>query len=346
MQLEAGSGRRIGSTRLPAVRKFSPGPLRYKVEQLPDQEADPLEAGVGELPPLDWRGKPVDSLRSLLSDYAPLMNEKDAFAWLLFVVALCGINFPLTKYVGEFFDGPTLLTARFAIAAVCFSPWFRDIKNSAIPAGVETGMWLSAGYIAQAECLMGGTNSGVASFFASMSCVLCPFFERVVGVKLSWRAWAAAATGLLSAFVLELGPGILDGNSGVGDAAMPTVSDLVGLLQPAFFGLYLFRTERAMQRIGEAEAMPLTAIQVLVTAVICGAWGSSQALAGGLPAFGKIEGVSLEGLRDLSGLEDKLPAILGLLWMGVLPSGLSLALETVIVHKLSSSVTVTTPPAS
>jgi hypothetical protein len=42
----------------------------------------------------------------------------------------------------------------------------------------------------------------------------------------------------------------------------------------------------------------------------------------------------------LSGLEDKLPAILGLVWMGVLPSGLSLALETVIVHKLSSSVTV------
>jgi hypothetical protein len=34
-------------------------------------------------------------------------------------------------------------------------------------------------------------------------------------------------------------------------------------VQPALFGLYLFRTERAMQRIGESEAMPLTAVQVV-----------------------------------------------------------------------------------
>lgn len=251
--------------------------------------------------------------------------------WLLFVVGLCGINFPLTKYVGESFDGPTLLTARFGIAAACFVPWFRDIKRSTIPAGIETGAWLAAGYIAQAVCLMGGTNSGVASFFASMSCVLCPFFERVVGVKLSWRAWAAAATGLLSAFVLELGPGLLDGSSAAGPEAMPTASDLIGLLQPALFGLYLFRTERAMQRIGESEAMPLTAVQVVVTAAICGAWG-----------FWQLLGDGVGGLEMLSGLEDKLPAILGLVWMGVLPSGLSLALETVIVHKLSSSVTALT----
>ena len=343
MQLDPRSRRRIGST---PERTFSPGPLRYKVEKLSEQETDPMEAaasGVGELPPLNWGGKPIESLRSLLSDYAPLMTEKEAFLWLLFVVALCGINFPLTKYVGESFDGPTLLTSRFAIAAVCFAPWFRDIKMSAIPAGVETGAWLAAGYIAQAVCLMGGTNSGVASFFASMSCVLCPFFERVVGVKLGWRAWAAAATGLLSAFVLELGPGLLDGSAGAGGAAMhgPTVSDLVGLLQPALFGLYLFRTELAMKRLGESEAMPLTAVQVLVTAAICGAWGSSQALAGagGLPELGEF---LFAGLGDMSGLKEKVPAILGLLWMGVLPSGLSLALETVIVHKLSSSVTVST----
>ena len=61
MQLDPRSRRRIGST---PERTFSPGPLRYKVEKLSEQEADPMEAaasGVGELP-LNWGGKPIESL--------------------------------------------------------------------------------------------------------------------------------------------------------------------------------------------------------------------------------------------------------------------------------------------
>ena len=82
------------------------------------------------------------------------------------------------------------------------------------------------------------------------------------------------AVGLFSAFVLEVGPGLLEGGGDVTAAAaaaaaasasagtaMPNFSDLVGLLQPVFFGAYLFRTERAMQRMPN-DAMPLTALQV------------------------------------------------------------------------------------
>jgi hypothetical protein len=207
MQLQPPGGpsrkQRLSAARQPAARPFAPAPLEYKADIADAEmqlEAEVKKAGMKmttneqmpALEPLDWAGKPLDSIRRLFSDYAPRMNEKEAFLWLVFVVALCGINFPLTKFVGEAFDGPTVLTARFAIASVCFLPWASLIRKETLPAGLETGAWLSAGYIAQAVCLTGGTNSGVASFFASMSCVLCPFFERMVGVQLSWRAWAAA----------------------------------------------------------------------------------------------------------------------------------------------------------
>jgi len=312
---------------------------KYKADFEPTPELAPaLESPPvsNELPPLDWAGKPLDSIRALLSDYAPRMSESEAFLWLLFVVGLCGINFPLTKFVGGTFDGPTLLTARFAIASACFLPWIPSIKKELLPSGIETGGWLALGYIAQAMCLTGGTNSGVASFFASMSCVLCPFFERAVGVKLGWRAYAAAATGLLSAFVLELGPCYWAGGDSL---ALPTSSDLIGLLQPIFFGLYLFRTELVMKK-NPTEAMQLTAIQVLSITTLCGGWGL---FAGGVPEVGDLVAQvnsALENVQDVSSVESDAQALLGLLWMGMLPSGLALALETVIVHKLSSSVTV------
>ena len=333
-------------------RILSTSSLKYKADYVvepataPELEPAAADLELADLPPLDWAGKPLDSIRRLFSDYAPRMNETEAFLWLLFVVALCGINFPLTKYVGDEFDGPTLLTSRFAIAASCFLPWMSSIKKETIPAGIETGSWLAAGYIAQAVCLTGGTNSGVASFFASMSCVLCPFFERAVGVKLPFRAWVAAAMGLAAAAVLELGPGILGGGSDI-SAAMPATSDFIGLLQPFFFGLYLFRTERTMMKY-PSEAMQLTAIQVIVTGLVCGIWGAFGSTSGGLPELGdvvaQVSGM-FDGLQDfdVSELQEKLPAILALVWMGVLPSGLALALETVIVHKLSSSVTVCIP---
>ena len=254
-------------------RPFSPPPLQYKADLDPralkvlERESAQDTGDVQALAPLDWTGAPVDSFRRLFSDYAPRMTEKEAFVWLVAVVALCGVNFPLTSFVGQSIDGPALLTARFAIASAFFLPWFGEIEKKMLVPGLETGLWLSAGYIAQAVCLTGGTNSGVASFFASMSCVLCPFFERYVGVQLGWRAWAAAAIGLLSAFVLEVGPSILGdaaGGGGAGGGGMVVgarASDLVAILQPFFFGLYLFRTERVMGRMPEA-AMPITALQV------------------------------------------------------------------------------------
>jgi drug/metabolite transporter (DMT)-like permease len=345
MQDEPARRRRLGATRLPLPRSARPAStaLNYKSDAGPLDRLDEQPVAVGELPPLpplDWVGKPADSFKRLFSDYAPRMDDTQAFLWLLAVVALCGINFPLTTFVGESFDASTLLTMRFAIAIGFFLPWLKDIEKEIMPAGVETGTWLAAGYIAQAVALTGGTNAGVASFFASMSCVLCPFFERAVGVKLNWRAWAAAATGLAGAAVLELGPGILDGSGGAAPA-MPSTPELIALLQPFFFGFYLFRTEIHMQKYPE-QAMTLTALQVIVTTALCGAWGLSL---GGVPELGDVlaqASDSLASLTDAAELQSKLPALLGLLWMGLLPSGLSLALETVIVHKLSSSVTALT----
>merc|ERR1719183_881059 len=103
-----------------------------------------------------------------------------------------------------------------------------------------------------------------------------------------------------------------------------------------------------MGRMPEA-AMPITALQVMVMTGACAGWGVASAhpdlLLTGMPTLASPELVWSGLVAQVQGVmtaEVNLPTLMSLLWMGLLPSGLALALETVIVHKLSSSVTALT----
>jgi len=261
---------------------------------------------------------PVESLRLLFSEYLPSLSVEQSRVWLLAIVILSGINFGLVKEVGETMDGVSILAIRFAIAAASLTPWLVRARKEAVVAGLETGAWLAAGYAVQSACLQSGTNAGVAAFFASLSSIVCPFLERFTGKKLPTRAWVAAALAAAGAGVLELGGG-----------EMPTSGDLVGLLQPLMFGIYLFRTENAMSKYAN-EAMEITSVQVAV----CAAAGAAWWLATGDhylfdPALADAGAGAIAASLAL-------PAAL-LVLVSVFGTALALGAETVLVGKLSSS---------
>eukprot|EP00287_Rhodomonas_sp_CCMP768_P017186 CAMPEP_0202814602 /NCGR_PEP_ID=MMETSP1389-20130828/5692_1 /ASSEMBLY_ACC=CAM_ASM_000865 /TAXON_ID=302021 /ORGANISM="Rhodomonas sp., Strain CCMP768" /LENGTH=311 /DNA_ID=CAMNT_0049486407 /DNA_START=72 /DNA_END=1007 /DNA_ORIENTATION=- len=248
------------------------------------------------------------------------MSERTATMWILGVVAISGVNFGVVKQVSEVFDSPSLLFGRFLVASLCLTPWLLNTPKKVLRGGLESGAWLGAGYIAQAVSLAGGTPSSICSFFASLSCIICPFIEQFLGVRLDRKAWAAAALAIAGAGVLELGGGTL-----------PTQHDLIALLQPLLFGIYLIRTEDTMKNHPK-EAMSITALQMVATTTIAASWGAAQASAvSSLDLTHAVAWLQTFVSHPVESLE--------LVYMGVGPSALALAIETVALAKLSSSKT-------
>ncbi|EKX55529.1 hypothetical protein GUITHDRAFT_83788 [Guillardia theta CCMP2712] len=255
-----------------------------------------------------------ETLAKMVEDFSTSLDVGTARAWLLFIVALSGINFGAIKVLdGGFFDGSSILAVRFIIAAAVLSPWLFRAKKEIIVPSIETGAWLAGGYFVQSVSLTGGTDSGVAAFFASMTTVICPFLEATTGIRLERRAWAAAFLAVCGAACLELGGG-----------SLPTGADFWGILQPFLFGLYLFKTERTVHE-NPSQALEITSIQTLVTAVM----SCAVAAVGHWDLLHADVGAVLPSLQEC----------LALLWMGIMSSAFVLGMETVVVGKLSSSET-------
>jgi len=292
---------------------------------VPSQEV--LQAG--EIVPLAptnpdvLRSSHKNPLKRNLEHWQQIMTVPQATALLVVVVALTGITFPLVKFVAGAFDSTTILAGRFIVASLFLLPWMEFSKKLMV-AGLETGAWLTIGNLAQAVCLAGGTSAGVASFFASLSCVVCPFLEARSGVRLTARSWIAAALATAGTACLCLGGG-----------ALPTAGDLIGLSQPILFGIFLFRTELVM-RVNPGKAMEITALQVAVVSVCSVAWGLLGAASSGLAPIAQWGGMCSAGLAYCSA---HMPQFLGLVGMGVFSSAFVLVAQTIVVTKLSSSKT-------
>lgn len=250
------------------------------------------------------------------------MDKKQATWIMLAIVVVSGFAFAATKYAATAFQSNTILAMRFAVASLCLIPWLRMDKKTFMSA-LESSGWLGAGYATQILCMAGGTSAGVASFFASMSCVVCPFLEVLfAGVILTARSWVAAGLAVLGAGFLCLWDGL------------PKPADLVGLLQAFFFGMHLFRVEGAL-KANPGKAMEITAVQLLfIFAGALGWIGMSSIAAVGVPPIAEWIPISLAWIASLG---DKLPQLLSVVWMGVVPSAMALSLMTVVVSKLSAS---------
>lgn len=199
-----------------------------------------------------------------MGEFTPDPSKKDSRLWLVGAAALSGSGYAAVRVLGDSFDSPSILAIRFVIAAIVLAPWLRKCDKEVMGVALETGGWLSIGYIAQAVCLQ-TSNAGAAAFLASLTTVVCPVIERLTGKHLDKKAWTAMVLAVVGAFALEFGAG-----------EMPHANDLVGLLQPLLFGMYMFRTEHALEKYPD-QGMPITAVQTSVCALTSiGWWGFWQ----------------------------------------------------------------------
>jgi len=256
-----------------------------------------------------------------------LEDEKDAWVtvgiarvMILTAACLCGTNFAGVKLLQKTLDPSTFMSARFLLAGVMLLPAVAQIRNfegdtaGLVKDSLGTGALLGFGYVAQSLALK-ETGAGTTAFLCSLTTVVCPVIEQVVGMKVTAQQWTAAAIAVLGAAVLEL----------TGDAT-PGIGDLYALLQPIFFGLFFYLTERTANKFPGA-GFPITSLQVWACVAVAFGWAL----------------VDHSGLPDLAKLGTELTTNfqfdLALMWCGGVATALILVLETIALSKLSSSET-------
>lgn len=272
--LELGGGRhriRTASLRMQAqadddtgLGGMAAGVLERIDSELVQPVAESISAGADLITPLDSIVEPLAQTElantlDRIGEYTPEPSKKDSRLGLLAAAALSGSGYAAVRMIGDSVDSSSILAIRFVVAAAVLSPWLFKCNKEVLRVSIETGGWLAIGYVAQAVCLQ-TSSAGAAAFLASLTTVVCPVIERLTGKRLDKKAWTAMVLAVLGAFALEFGAG-----------EMPHANDLVGLLQPLLFGVYLFKTEQALEEHPD-QGLPITAVQTSVTALATVGW--------------------------------------------------------------------------
>ena len=128
---------------------------------------------------------------------------------LLAVAMLWGTNFASVKYLETLCFHPPCnhppseaALARFGIAAIASLPVLIGKRFDIILAGLECGLWVTLGYVTQAEALR-YIDSGTCAFICSLTVVVVPLFERIFGKPLKKSSIASAVVALSGVAVLE-----------------------------------------------------------------------------------------------------------------------------------------------
>ena len=257
------------------------------------------------------------SLPSAATDAEGGTSVFTARAYMLLAALLCGTNFAGVKILQDTFEPASLMAVRFGTAGLAMLPFLRGVTKQALIDGLETGVWLGLGYAMQSLALE-TAQAGTTAFLCSLTTVVCPIIEKVTGSPVSKQAWAAAATAVVGAGVLELGGGV-----------KPQIGDLLALGQPVLFGYFFWKTEQAMAR-NEGQALQLTTAQVLACVGVALGWVGLQQV--GLP---HAEGKELGDMVSVLAADGKMD--LALAWVSLVSTALILYLETVALSVLSSS---------
>jgi len=120
---------------------------------------------------------------------------------------LFGSNQVVIKAVEDGGLNPASLNAlRFGVAAVCFLPWLATAlrtKGMLKPA-LELGLWLAAGYTAQAFGLS-QTSAAHGAFTGTFTVLAVPVLVGLSGRRIASRTWLAACAGLAGVKGLKVG---------------------------------------------------------------------------------------------------------------------------------------------
>jgi drug/metabolite transporter (DMT)-like permease len=182
---------------------------------------------------------------------------------------LYGTNFPLGVIMNEAMTPSAATSARVVLAAVALSPFLPKLSPNLAKPALLCGCFTALGYTTQSLALVDVSPATVA-FLGAATVIVCPTLEAVVdkkpmGLRDSPQTWLATTLCILGVGILELydptGAGMLEVGWG----------DLLAILQAIGFGTSFFLTER-MMRGQPDQALPITAVQVSVTAFICMLW--------------------------------------------------------------------------
>ena len=198
-------------------------------------------------------------------------------------------------------------TIAFVLLAVIFHRKLRALDKGTLLGGALMGAFVFLSYTLQTVGLSLGTMPGKCAFLTSNYCVLVPF--------LSWALTRKRPTGraFLAAFVTVCGVGLISLDGGLGITAGDALIMLAGLCTAC--------NMCANARFAKKhDAISLTIVQFGVIAIL--GWGGVLAT-GSIPA-------SLN-LKEL----------VGLLYLGVFPTGLCMMLQSIgIKHTDPSSAAI------
>lgn len=256
-------------------------------------------------------------------------------ALLAFASILYGTNFPLGAIMNDALPPSAATCARMVLASAALFPFLLQINPTIGPTAIVCGCFTALGYTTQSLALVTVSPATVA-FLGAVTVIVCPTLEALVDKKpMSIRdapqTWLAAALCLVGVGILELlGPEDAGDVLGWGDA--------LAILQAIGFGTSFFITERLMRQ-DPSQALPITAVQVSVTAFLCAIWCVSDGWV--------TDSTSSYALWDLFADPTLRIAAGAVAWTGLITTAMNRFIETTSLGKVASaeaSVLLATEP--
>ena len=269
-------------------------------------------------------------------------------ALLAFASVLYGTNFPLGTMMNDALPPSAATSARMVLASLALSPFLPKLDRSLSATAALCGCFTALGYISQSLSLV-DTSPATVAFLGAATVVVCPTLEvlvnkRPMGFRDAPQVWLAAALCLTGVGVLELydpsGGNAVAGAAEAGSALSRVGwGDVLAILQAVGFGTSFFITER-MMRGRPDQALPITAAQVSVTALLCMIWCVSDGWIGTVGS----ENYGLPGMFTDPSLRTAAGAVA---WTGLITTAMNRFVETTSLGKVSSaeaSVILATEP--
>lgn len=270
-------------------------------------------------------------------------------ALLLGCSVLYGTNFPLGRLMNDALPASATSSARFAMAALALSPFLPQLNPKLRAQAMLCGSFTALGYASQSIALV-DTPAATVAFLGALTVIICPALSAVVdrkqlGFDDAPQTWLAAVLALAGVALLELA-----GSDGVGAIGW---GDGWSVLQAVGFGTSFFLTEKMMTK-DPSQALPITAAQCAVAALVSAIW----ALADGLALPPLMDGPTAGWLLDESSRASAtLPGLLldpsmrvvaaAAAWTGLITTAANRLGETTALGKVSSaeaSVLLATEP--
>lgn len=225
---------------------------------------------------------------------------------------LFGSNQVVIKSTEALLEPGALSAIRFAIAAVCFTPWIlKGLQNKKMlrPA-TELAGWLFGGYTAQALGLF-TTTAARGAFTGTFMVIAVPILVGLSGRKISWNTWIAAVGALF-------GVGLLTSSG-----ADPNIGDAWCILSAILFGVHKWRSEAITAEFEETNE--LVSLQILALAVMSALYVAPD-------AWHLLQNNTVQEIMDKAA---GLPW-LSLAYMGLGTTALSLYLEMASLKEVSA----------